>query len=118
MSASPLDTYLSAAERPWPHTALATIITAIRAGANFEESIKWGQPYFAVNGRAVVKLYAARDWINLFYYRGSELPDPAGLLVGNGASSMRRQRFYRNDTYLPVTEIERLARAAAALAVD
>lgn len=118
MTSGALDVYLAAAERPWPHAALTAIVTAIRTGADFDEAIKWGQPYFSMNGHAVVKLYAARDWINLFYYRGAELPDPEGLLVGEGVSGMRRQRVYRDDPDLPLAEIGRLVRAAAALAAD
>ncbi|MBN9610284.1 MAG: hypothetical protein BGO26_02990 [Actinobacteria bacterium 69-20] len=118
MTGSPLDSYLAAAERPWPHTALKAIITAIRAGAAFDEAIEWGQPYFSRSGHAVVKLHAARDWINLFYYRGAELPDPGGLLVGEGSSGMRRQRVHRGDPDLPLAEIQRLVRTAAILAGD
>ena len=40
-----------------------------------------GQPFFSLNGRAMVKLGAARGWINFVDYRGAELSDPKELLV-------------------------------------
>lgn len=118
MTDSPLDTYLAETARPWPYAALHAIITAVRASADLDESIKWDQPYFSMNEHAVLKLYAAREWINLFYYRGAELPDPDGQLTGEGSSRMRRQRVHRDNPDLPLAEIQRLVRAAAALAAD
>lgn len=115
MTDGAFEAYLADAQRPWPGEALDAVIAAIRAGADLDEAIKWGQPYFSLNGRAVVKLYAARDWINVFYYRGAELPDPEGLLVGDGPSGMRRLRAHRGDSDLPLAEIRRLVGVAATL---
>ena len=63
----------------------------------------------------MVKLYAAQEWINIFYYRGAELEDPDDLLEGDGPSGMRRMRIHR-DAGIPLHQIQNLSRAAADLA--
>ena len=109
-----VDRFLAEAKQPWPAEALASIIITIRSAGPFNEAIKWGHPYFSLNDRAVAKLYAAQEWVNIFYYRGAELEDPDGLLLGDGPSGMRRVRIYR-DEELPLAQIGRLTRAAGAL---
>lgn len=42
------------------------------------ESIKWGNPYFEQRG-AVVKWYVAKEWINVYFYKGHLLDDPQGV---------------------------------------
>ncbi len=112
-----VDSYLDAAVRPWPHDALCDVVKAIRDCGPFDESIKWGNPFFGVNGRAVVKLFAAKEWINVFYYRGAELPDPRGVLESEGRTAMRRVRIQRNDVVDRKTLVL-LTRAAADLERD
>nr|WP_246318456.1 DUF1801 domain-containing protein [Leifsonia psychrotolerans] len=70
----------------------------IRESGALGEFIKWGSPYFSVNGRAVVKIHAAHDWIDVFFYRGSELRDPNELLGSEGKSSMRRVQIFRDQS--------------------
>ena len=115
MTVADVDRYLAEATHPWPAEVLTSTVTAIRAGGPFREAIKWSHPYFSLNGHAVVKLYAAQEWINIFYYRGAELEDPDGLLQGDGPSGMRRMRIHR-DAGIPLHQIQNLSRAAADLA--
>lgn len=110
-----VDGYLAEAERPWPGDVLAAVIAAIRESAPFDEALKWRQPFFSLNGKAVVKLFAAKEWINLFYYRGAGLSDPNGLLCEEGTSAMRRLRILRQQTP-PLDDIRILTREAATLA--
>jgi hypothetical protein len=47
------------------------------------ESIKWGQPVYESNGPfAYFRAHAKA--VNLGFWRGADLPDPKGLLVGDG----------------------------------
>ena len=50
-TADPFVEYLESLGRPWPRLGVEAVLTLIRAGGSFEESIKWGHPYFAVGGR-------------------------------------------------------------------
>ncbi len=121
---SAVDLYLGALPSPWPRqTAEAVIATIRRSGAPDEslpnesvldESMKWRQPYFSLHGRAVVKLFTAKDWIDVFFYRGAELADPDGLLGAEGRSSMRRLQILR-DHAVP-GGLQSLVRQAIALA--
>ncbi|MEU6221962.1 DUF1801 domain-containing protein [Streptomyces sp. NPDC047022] len=93
----PLTTYLAALESPWPREAASAVVDAIRSAGPFDEAIKWGHPYFAVNDRAVVKIFTARDWINVFFYRGVELTDTAMLLEPDERARMRKTRILRGQ---------------------
>lgn len=115
MTVADVDRYLAGLTAPWPAEAVASTVAAIRGGGPFQEAIKWGHPYFSLDGHAVVKLYAAHEWINIFYYRGAEIEDPDDLLDGDGPSGMRRLRISR-DEEAPVAQIQRLSRVAAELA--
>ncbi|WP_295825147.1 DUF1801 domain-containing protein [uncultured Microbacterium sp.] len=116
MTGPDVDRFLADAEQAWPSDALASIVATIRSAGPFNEAIKWGHPYFSLNDRAVLKLYVARTWINVFYYRGAELKDPDVLLTGDGPSGMRRLRIYRDED-VPLGLIDRLTRAAVALEI-
>ncbi len=94
---SAVDLYLDNLAEPWPRQSAEAVIIMIRGAGALDEFIKWGQPYFSLGGRAVVKIYVAHDWINVFFYQGAELPDPAGLLGPGGRSSMRRLQILRDQ---------------------
>lgn len=89
--------YLAALVAPWPRETVRSITVAIREAGRFDESIKWGNPYFAIDGRAAVKLFVARDWVNVYFYRGAELSDPSGLLEPGDQKRMRKMRVHRGQ---------------------
>lgn len=67
----------------WQREVLTTLRNIIRAGAGeIEESILWSQPVFSMNG-PVCYLKAFADHVNFGFWRGTELEDPEGLLVGD-----------------------------------
>ena len=64
------------------------IVTALRAlvraaAPKASESIKWAQPVYEVSG-PVVWIKAHKQHVNVGFWRGAELPDPQGLLEGDG----------------------------------
>lgn len=64
----------------------------VRAAApNATESIKWGQPVYDAGG-PFAALKAHPRWITLTFWRGAALPDPDGVLQGDG-DRMRHARF-------------------------
>jgi hypothetical protein len=83
MSKITVDEYVAGLE-PWK----AEIVSRVReivlgAAPNAEESIKWAQPVYEVNGPfAYIKAF--KNAVNFGFWRGIELRDPKGLLQGSG----------------------------------
>jgi hypothetical protein len=63
-------------------SALTKIVES--AAPQLSRTVKWGQGCFANEGVPKVYLHAARDHVQLGFYRGSSLKDPKRLLSGNG----------------------------------
>ena len=67
----------------WQREVLTTLRAIIRAGAGeIDEAILWSQPVFSSNG-PVCYIKAFSDHINFGFWRGTDLNDPEGLLVGD-----------------------------------
>ena len=83
-----------------------------------EEFCKWGQPCYQAAGRNMLILSAFKDHAFLNFFRGSELPDPAGLLelTGPNAQDGRMIRFTSLSVFVAhEKEIRALVRAARQL---
>ena len=74
-----VDRYVDAVEPAWQREVCVQLLEDIRASAHLGEHIKWSHPYFEYEGDAVLKWFCARNWINVYFFRGRELPDPNGL---------------------------------------
>lgn len=80
---SSVDAYIKS-HRGWQREALQMIRSVIRETVpDITESIKWSQPVFELGG-PVCYLKAFNNYINFGFWRGTELTDNAGLLVGDG----------------------------------
>jgi hypothetical protein len=86
-----VDDYVAAIPAPLDAVA-AELRRVVRAAApEALESVKWGQPVYDVGGPfAALKAYP--KWITLTFWRGTALPDPQGILAGDG-DRMRHARF-------------------------
>jgi hypothetical protein len=62
--------------------ALTQIIEA--TAPHLARAVKWGQGCWLDEGSPRVYIHAARDHVQLGFYRGSALKDPKHLLVGSG----------------------------------
>ena len=76
---------------------------------------KWGNPYFDLDGAAVTKWFCAKNWINVYFFRGRELPDPHSLFQESTNSRMLTVKVNPEDT-LDRSAFRDLVRSAAALA--
>ena len=56
--------------------------TADRGG----NGIGFGANQYGADGWGVAAISIHRDWVNLGFMRGAQLPDPEGLLEGTGAN--------------------------------
>jgi hypothetical protein len=64
------------------------------ASKNIESAIKWGNPYFCYNGKALLKWYCANNWINVYFFRGKELNDKNGLFIKTDNMKMRTIKIF------------------------
>lgn len=64
-------------------------------GRGLDETLKWGQPCYAVDGKNVVLIASTRDGATVSFFQGALVEDPAGLLVAAGPNtrSARGMRF-------------------------
>ncbi|MDJ0356664.1 DUF1801 domain-containing protein [Paenarthrobacter sp. PH39-S1] len=99
----------------WQRLAYPRLLSDIRSAAPFVEHIKWGNPYFEIDGSAVLKTFSAKEWINIYFFRGCELTDRAGLFEPTTNARMRTIRITPLTT-LGHTAFRDLVERAALLA--
>jgi hypothetical protein len=79
-----VDAYVAALSG-WQAETVQQLRRLVREAApEAEESIKWAQPVYEVNG-PVCYLRAFKHHVNLGFWRGAELPDPGRLIRAGGA---------------------------------
>jgi hypothetical protein len=96
---------------PPPLDAVAAELRRVVQAAAPEagESIKWGQPVYDAGGPfAALKAFSRH--VTLTFWRGAALPDPTGLLGGDG-DRMRHARFSSLDDVReePIADLVRAA---------
>ena len=90
--------------------ALADLVQRTAPGAR--GSIKWAQPVYELNGPAIWIKAHARN-VNIGFWRGAELDDPAGVLIGEG--DRMRHVSVRDDGVFDEEAVTGLIRQALAL---
>jgi len=61
-----------------------------------QETLKWGAPTYTVNGKNVVGIGAFKRYFGLWFFHGSLLEDPKGVLINaqkDRTTAMRQWRF-------------------------
>ncbi len=107
-----VDDYLAAIPGELREVA-GTLRGGIRdAAPEAAEAMKWGQPVYDARG-PFVALKAHPRHVTLTFWRGAALPDPAGLLSGEG-DRMRHARF-ASVADVDETAVAGLVRAAVDL---
>lgn len=104
-----VDDYVAAIPAPLDAVA-AELRQVVRAAApDAGESVKWGQPVYDAGGPfAALKAFSRH--VTLTFWRGAALPDPSGLLAGDG-DRMRHARFSSVDDVrsAPIADLVRAA---------
>lgn len=90
-----------------------TVIRALRkfvkrVSPELEESVKWGNGCWLKDKAPVAYVYAAPEFTQLGFFRGSSLKDPRGLLEGEG-------QYVRHIKVRKVTDIDERSFAALLL---
>jgi len=69
--------------RGWQREVVMTLRSIVKSqGGELEEQILWSQPVYTLNG-PICYIKAFSDHVNLGFWRGNELDDPAERLVGD-----------------------------------
>ncbi len=93
--AKSVDEYIAALDG-WRSEALSLVRDIVNESApEATSSIKWSQPVFEQNG-PFCYIRAFKNHINFGFWRGAELPDPDGLLQGDG-EKMRHIKLLSTD---------------------
>ena len=113
MPVKTVEEYIASLGGDWRADAVASLRGVVDAAApGAESSIKWAQPVWASNGPfAYVKAFGRS--VNIGFWRGTELDDPAGILVGEG--DRMKHLTLREGDQIPTDALEGLVRQAVEL---
>lgn len=78
-----------------------------------DETVKWNNPCFVVNGSNCLYVAAQNGYVNLGFYEGARLDDPAGVLEGTG--KVMRHVKVRSVDELNDRELIKLVKSAETL---
>ena len=112
-----VDRFVESLGESWQREACANLLGDIRTSARLSEHIKWGHPYFDYEGSAVLKWFCAKNWINVYFFRGRELSDPRELFEASDNHRMLTVKIH-DANGLDRGAFRDLVRAAAVLAGD
>lgn len=68
----------------------------ILLATELEETVKWGQPVYALDGKNVLGIGAFKAYVGIWFYQGTFLQDPKGVLINaqeGKTKAMRQLRF-------------------------
>ena len=80
------------------HPAWAALITSLHetvVSTALKPAIKWGVPVYTLGGKNVVGIAAFKHHCALWFYNGSFLKDPAGVLHNANEEKTRGLRQWR-----------------------
>jgi hypothetical protein len=83
MKPTNVDQYV--ASLPADHAAIVNELRGVvkKAAPKATESFKWAQPVYEHNG-PMIWIRAYKSYVNIGFWRGAEMQDKYGLLVGEG----------------------------------
>jgi len=85
-------------------------LRAVVLGCGVEETVKWGAPCYTAGGKNIAMVSALSDRCVVSFFKGSLLPDPAGVLEAAGPNS----RVARQLSYASAGAVEAGAAVLAA----
>jgi hypothetical protein len=91
-----VDAWFEAYDNPQKELVQAVRRTVLDADPRVTEAIKWKAPTFVYRGNLASFYPKTRTHVSLMFHTGASLPDPAGLLEGEGETS-RVARFVDAD---------------------
>ena len=91
-----VDEWFAAYDNPQRDLVLAVREVVLRADERVTEAIKWQAPTFIYRGNIASFYPRSKQHVSLMFHTGASLPDPDGLLEGEGDTS-RVARFLDAD---------------------
>jgi hypothetical protein len=89
VACSDVDAFVRALPTGWQQRCCLEMLEDLRAlPAPLDESLKWRNPHFD-RGGAILKWYVAKEWINVYFYRGALLEDRRGCFEATDNTRMR-----------------------------
>lgn len=79
-----VDAWFDRYENPQRDLVMAVRDAVLDADERVTETIKWQAPTFVYRGNIASFYPKATKHVSLMFHRGAELPDPTGLLEGEG----------------------------------
>ena len=113
MAAKTIDEYIASLGGDWRSETVASLRGIVDTAApEARASIKWAQPVWESNGPfAYVKAFGRS--VNIGFWRGAQLDDPAGILEGEG--DRMKHLTLRDGDAIPADELAGFVRQAVAL---
>lgn len=99
-----VDQYISKA-KSWKDEI--TLLRTMLLSCKLEESIKWGQPCYAINNKNIVMIAPFKAHCDIAFFNGAALKDEKGLLVKAGVNtqSARQMRFTSADEIIKLKSV-------------
>ncbi|WP_353826395.1 DUF1801 domain-containing protein [Agromyces sp. SYSU T0242] len=82
-----VDAWFERYDNPQKELVLAVREAVLEADDRVEETVKWQAPTFTYLGNIASFYPKSKAHVSLMFHRGAELPDPDGLLEGEGDTS-------------------------------
>lgn len=83
---APIDDYIAKIKPPLRTVCNALVRTIKAAIPGARGELKWGMPFFCVDGQMIVGFEARKNYLRLSIVPGAKLDDPDGVLYGSGHS--------------------------------
>lgn len=82
-----VDAWMASYDNPQKDLVQAVRETILAADHRVTEAIKWQAPTFVFRGNIASFFPKAQQHVTLMFHTGATLPDPTGVLEGEGATS-------------------------------
>jgi hypothetical protein len=110
-SSPEVDVWFERYDNPQRELVLAVRQVVLAADPRVSETIKWQAPTFMYRGNIASFYPKATKHASLMFHTGASLPDPTGLLEGEGATSRVAKFADRADLDAKTAALQDLVRA-------
>lgn len=95
-------------------------LRGIISKTGLQETVKWGGPVFTIQNKNVVGIAGFKHFFTIWFFKGAQLKDPAGVLINaqEGTTKMMRQWRFRSKEEIDELLIIEYIREATALETD
>ena len=106
-----VDAWFDRYDNPQKELVLAVRDVMLSADPRVGECIKWQAPTFTYQGNIASFFPKAKKHVSLMFHTGASLPDPSGILDGDGATSRSLKVLDHDDLTEKTPAIHGLVRA-------